>query len=149
MHLRRLIVLIINARNVNDCTRSCLRVQSLSSGRCILSQASLLGFDRSDQKNQNSRTSTVPPRGCRVKQTVLYLFTMSKDPVTETSRLQRNQTLLLSHTLMYLAESAGNLGPSPFQTKFGGARRDRTDDILLAKQALSQLSYGPIMGATN
>ena len=28
--------------------------------------------------------------------------------------------------------------------KDGGARRDRTDDILLAKQALSQLSYGPI-----
>jgi hypothetical protein len=26
----------------------------------------------------------------------------------------------------------------------GGAGRDRTDDILLAKQALSQLSYGPI-----
>ena len=28
--------------------------------------------------------------------------------------------------------------------KDGGARRDRTDDLLLAKQALSQLSYGPI-----
>jgi hypothetical protein len=28
----------------------------------------------------------------------------------------------------------------------GGAGRDRTDDILLAKQALSQLSYGPISG---
>lgn len=27
--------------------------------------------------------------------------------------------------------------------KVGGAGRDRTDDILLAKQALSQLSYGP------
>ena len=27
----------------------------------------------------------------------------------------------------------------------GGARRDRTDDLLLAKQALSQLSYGPGM----
>ena len=26
---------------------------------------------------------------------------------------------------------------------FGGASRDRTDDLLLAKQALSQLSYGP------
>ncbi len=25
----------------------------------------------------------------------------------------------------------------------GGAERDRTDDLLLAKQALSQLSYGP------
>ena len=33
--------------------------------------------------------------------------------------------------------------------KAGGARRDRTDDILLAKQALSQLSYGPIRDATN
>src|SRR5690606_4118120 len=28
--------------------------------------------------------------------------------------------------------------------KIGGARRDRTDDLLLAKQALSQLSYGPV-----
>ena len=27
--------------------------------------------------------------------------------------------------------------------KIGGARRDRTDDLLRAKQALSQLSYGP------
>ena len=25
----------------------------------------------------------------------------------------------------------------------GGGERDRTDDLLLAKQALSQLSYGP------
>ena len=28
--------------------------------------------------------------------------------------------------------------------RVGGARRDRTDDLLLAKQALSQLSYGPV-----
>ena len=28
----------------------------------------------------------------------------------------------------------------------GGARRSRTDDILLAKQALYQLSYGPFQG---
>ena len=27
--------------------------------------------------------------------------------------------------------------------KFGGASRDRTDDLKLAKLALSQLSYGP------
>ena len=33
--------------------------------------------------------------------------------------------------------------------KAGGARRDRTDDLLLAKQALSQLSYGPVEGALN
>src|SRR5215472_13178700 len=31
----------------------------------------------------------------------------------------------------------------PRGSKSGGARRDRTDDLLLAKQALSQLSYGP------
>jgi hypothetical protein len=30
-------------------------------------------------------------------------------------------------------------------TPNGGAGRDRTDDILLAKQALSQLSYGPVL----
>ena len=28
--------------------------------------------------------------------------------------------------------------------KFGGAKRDRTADLLHAMQALSQLSYGPI-----
>jgi hypothetical protein len=29
------------------------------------------------------------------------------------------------------------------QDRTGGARRDRTDDLMLAKHALSQLSYGP------
>lgn len=33
-------------------------------------------------------------------------------------------------------------------SRFGGARRDRTDDLLLAKQALSQLSYGPSIPAS-
>jgi hypothetical protein len=38
----------------------------------------------------------------------------------------------------------------PFRRRFlkkqvpGGANRDRTGDLLLAKQALSQLSYGPL-----
>jgi hypothetical protein len=36
--------------------------------------------------------------------------------------------------------AAGTAGVAPS----GGANRDRTDDLLLAKQALSQLSYGPI-----
>ena len=30
----------------------------------------------------------------------------------------------------------------------GGASRDRTDDPLLAKQVLSQLSYGPLRAGT-
>ena len=62
---------------------------------------------------------------------------MSKDPVVAPSQAQHNQTCLLSLRRMFrqfAVVSPGN----------GGARRDRTDDILLAKQALSQLSYGPI-----
>jgi hypothetical protein len=31
------------------------------------------------------------------------------------------------------------------RSKFGGARRDRTDDLMLAKHALSQLSYDPVV----
>ena len=33
----------------------------------------------------------------------------------------------------------------PYSLRDGGASRDRTDDPLLAKQVLSQLSYGPIV----
>src|SRR5215207_9106670 len=33
---------------------------------------------------------------------------------------------------------------APARQAPGGARRDRTDDLVLAKHALSQLSYGPI-----
>ena len=36
------------------------------------------------------------------------------------------------------SQSAGDDQPS------GGARRDRTDDLMLAKHALSQLSYSPL-----
>ena len=33
-----------------------------------------------------------------------------------------------------------------FTLQAGGARRDRTDDLMLAKHALYQLSYGPESG---
>ena len=33
-----------------------------------------------------------------------------------------------------------------FSFQSGGGERDRTDDLLLAKQALSQLSYAPLRG---
>ena len=38
---------------------------------------------------------------------------------------------------------AGSLPFFPDSPKFGGAREDRTPDLLRARQALSQLSYGP------
>ncbi len=46
----------------------------------------------------------------------------------------RGNFFLLSETTLK-KESRGS--------RSGGAGRDRTDDILLAKQALSQLSYSP------
>jgi hypothetical protein len=36
------------------------------------------------------------------------------------------------------------LMPGTKKIRVGGASRDRTDDPLLAKQVLSQLSYGPV-----
>ena len=38
---------------------------------------------------------------------------------------------------------------NPLQIPTGGAGRDRTDDLLLAKQALSQLSYSPVFGTSS
>ena len=37
----------------------------------------------------------------------------------------------------------GRQAAAPIGAKAGGARRDRTDDLMLAKHALYQLSYGP------
>src|SRR5579871_1509850 len=42
------------------------------------------------------------------------------------------------------SRSAGLPRRSAIGAKSGGARRDRTDDLMLAKHALSQLSYGPV-----
>jgi hypothetical protein len=49
----------------------------------------------------------------------------------------RARELMLSRTSFF------ELRRSKAGDASGGARRDRTDDLLLAKQALSQLSYGP------
>jgi hypothetical protein len=37
----------------------------------------------------------------------------------------------------------GHRSPQPCASRLGGADRDRTDDLLVANQALSQLSYSP------
>ena len=45
--------------------------------------------------------------------------------------------------MCWLERNEPPLGGSKSIDLFGGAERDRTDDLLLAKQALSQLSYSP------
>ena len=49
----------------------------------------------------------------------------------------------------WLAEAPSGVHAVPHDrscatAQIGGARRDRTDDLMLAKHALSQLSYGPV-----
>src|SRR5262245_57351444 len=58
-----------------------------------------------------------------------YLFTMSN--ITPAHQASRPHGAGERRSLRTSRDSAG------------GARRNRTDDLLLAKQALSQLSYGP------
>ena len=77
-----------------------------------------LSFSRGPHSSQGVRTN--------------LLFTMSKQ------NRQWTRSPLQTHMRMTIY---------PLNTitskEVGGAGRDRTDDILLAKQALSQLSYGP------
>ena len=86
---------------------------------------------RDQKKNQLSRRYAVPPRGCRVKRDNKRSLYDVKISGSGTLTRSTQPNLALSHV-------------AELVLKNGGARRDRTDDILLAKQALSQLSYGPI-----
>lgn len=57
---------------------------------------------------------------------------MSKDPAAAPLKVTKLPNLL------------SNYATSRVLRGTGGAGRNRTDDILLAKQTLSQLSYGPM-----
>jgi hypothetical protein len=73
-------------------------------------------------------------------------------PTSPLSGVRSNQlSYRPSVTLSYAAitqtkTTAVQAGRRRTADKSGGARRDRTDDPLLAKQVLSQLSYGPLLG---
>ena len=82
MHLRHLIVLIIDTRNTK---------RPLLKGRLVIGQRTkdhvsqhgrLIGQIK---KNQNSRAVAVSLPGCGIKQAAKHLFTMSKDPAAEPS----------------------------------------------------------------
>ena len=72
------------------------------------------------------------------------------DPLSDQSTESKNLfTMLNSVHQPYFRLGAekrfhmGTISTKKLRGNFGGAGRDRTDDLLLAKQALSQLSYGP------
>ena len=53
----------------------------------------------------------------------------------------------MTDSCVIFASCPGLFSPPPRKWP-GGANRDRTGDLLLAKQALSQLSYGPEGGCS-
>jgi hypothetical protein len=87
------------------------------------------------------------------------LFTMSEIPHARAPkgrdvRSDVSRTYLVGSQPVFAQEGyAGHASPFAScvavprvarRAKRGGARRDRTDDLMLAKHALSQLSYGPV-----
>jgi hypothetical protein len=84
-----------------------------------------------------------------------------RDHVTDARRLRIDRDVVLRpslgailplHDVKYrawrikprgLSDGAMTFSADESEFSAGGARRNRTDDLLLAKQALSQLSYGP------
>ncbi len=88
----------------------------------------------------NRRLSTTnPPGDLSPSDRTNLLFTMSKQHAW-TDRLAKD---VEPAKRSYSDEEAWRSPQAP-HSRNGGARRDRTDDLMLAKHALSQLSYGPM-----
>ena len=64
---------------------------------------------------------------------------MARDEAKPFSLLTDDVRLVASFSR--ITSTRSTIRPTPAMG--GGARRDRTDDLMLAKHALSQLSYGP------
>ena len=95
---------------------------------------SLSSHDESERRNDSGDSEG--SRSCPHDPAWIdLLFTMSK--ITQIAALVRaaNAERCFRGRMI---ESRSAIKPS------GGARRDRTDDLMLAKHALSQLSYGPV-----
>ncbi len=71
----------------------------------------------------------------------LQALTQSATRFSSASRLRTDICIGSSRTATRTFLSSVVCRPS---SEPGGARRDRTDDLMLAKHALSQLSYGPV-----
>jgi hypothetical protein len=118
----------------------------------------------SDERFGDSVTEHAPGilKECRLRSRtrIDLLFTMSEITHATSSRSDACETVFASRTVVVWRSASARLrlrlrrarfvfscvaAPREAQrAKRGGARRDRTDDLLLAKQALSQLSYGPL-----
>ena len=152
MPLGHLIALIINAHPARQRSRSSVHANG-SIGRTLNRKTSLLRIvptacgqaadtalaTRSharrfsspcDVTTFNARRLRIDRDMCRARLSERsYLFTMSD--------------ITHPHEALAAEDGCERRSLRTRQIPAGGARRDRTDDLLLAKQALSQLSYGP------
>ena len=122
---------------------------------CASLRAQSDGPDQKDQLASNTpgdvavmpRPLKKVPAGGQSRRTnrMYFLFTMSDNPLTA-RRPVRSTNAWRSETLVWtMANPAAHRSSG---ARPGGARRDRTDDLVLAKHALSQLSYGPQLAQT-
>ena len=95
---------------------------------------------------------------CRSQTRIDLLFTMSEIPHAHPEGCNMRSDVfaddisshMTSPSSLFRATPGTLRSPCPAapreaqRAKRGGARRDRTDDLMLAKHALSQLSYGPV-----
>ena len=89
-------------------------------------------FDRSDQKKPEFTCSCCLSAGCASNKQQSISLRCRKIRQSRSFNGGGKPNLLSDATLRWVSGGTG------------GAGRDRTDDILLAKQTLSQLSYGPM-----
>ena len=75
-----------------------------------------------------------------VKPKISFETLRSPDDLPLHDVMQRNFSLFVRCGKKVGMDESGDRSPA---LRFGGAGRDRTDDLKLAKLALSQLSYGP------
>ena len=75
----------------------------------------------------------------------MLVFTMSKSDASSTGQAG----FIRRRERGSFADSSERFHLSTLTWRDGGARRDRTDDLMLAKHALSQLSYGPTLDDQN
>jgi hypothetical protein len=147
MPLRHLIALIINAHPARRGRP--LRAEARFS-RDIDRKTSLR--DRSDDWRSGTadiqarpspvETMSFPIESTRAHARINPLFTMSDNPRNSAGPMP-DDTREFVHCGRDATPKRSNEMHQGVAAAPGGARRDRTDDLLLAKQALSQLSYGP------
>jgi hypothetical protein len=76
-----------------------------------------------------------------------FLFTMTENPRSVLNAPKAKPCFkTMPRNSQGLQSANGCKEPRLWRLPSGGARRDRTDDLVLAKHALSQLSYGPFPG---